>query len=108
MVDKNNLKHHVELKGTKTQRFTIKKLSIGVASVTIGAMLLIPNSALGVSAAEVDDTTVESVQSIAEVAEENDELDIHEVTPAQVSLEATETTEVDTRDLYIEGNTLDS
>lgn len=105
MVGKNNLKHHVGLKGTKVQRFTIKKLSVGVASVTIGAMLLIPNSALDVNAAELDDTTIESEQSIAEEAEETDELDLQEVTPAQVSLEAPETYEVATRDSYIEGIT---
>lgn len=90
MVGKNNFKKQVERNGTKVQRFTIRKLSVGVASMAVGAMLLIPNSTLSVSAEEVNVASSE---------------EIDEITPTQVALQASEVFEVATRKSHVEGVT---
>jgi len=82
MVGKNNSKQYMENKGSKKQRFTIRKLSVGVASVSVGAMLLIPNGALSVSAEEAD---VKSDEEAVELIE--DEAPVEEPSARQAAEE---------------------
>lgn len=54
MVGKNNFKQHLAKEGNKVQRFTLRKLSVGVVSVSVGALLMLSNGAMSVSAEEAD------------------------------------------------------
>lgn len=45
MVGKNNKKEQLRKNATKNTRFSLKKLSVGVASVAVGASLLVGNVA---------------------------------------------------------------
>ena len=56
MVGKNNYKTRTEKAANKKQRFSLKKLSVGVASVAVGTTLFLGN-AEGVSAEEKTDET---------------------------------------------------
>ena len=44
MVGKNNYKTRAEKAANKKQRFSLKKLSVGVASVAVGSTLLLGNA----------------------------------------------------------------
>ena len=62
MVGKNNYKTRTQKAANKKQRFSLKKLSVGVASVAVGTTLFLGN-AEGVSAeANSDDTTTDDAQ----------------------------------------------
>lgn len=90
MIGKNNFRNQVETNDTKVQYFKIRKLCVGVTSAILGAMLLIPNSALSVSAEMVGVASSEGT-------EKN--------TPTQVALQAPEVFEIATRKSQIEGVT---
>lgn len=72
LVGKNNLNNHFKKKGDNVQRFTIKKFSVGAASVAVGTLLLLPHS---VSAEEADATSAEETYELSEV-ENPDETEV--------------------------------
>ncbi|OOL81344.1 hypothetical protein BWX42_06050 [Dolosigranulum pigrum] len=56
MVGKNNKKEQLRKNATKNTRFSLKKLSVGVASVAVGASLLVGNVAHAEEAALKQDS----------------------------------------------------
>lgn len=70
MVGKNNYKTRAEKAANKKHRFTLKKLSVGVASVAVGATLFLGNGqAVSAEEATVENTaTEENLQAAKESA----------------------------------------
>ena len=69
MVGKNNYKTRTEKAANKKQRFSLKKLSVGVASVAVGTTLFLSNTD-AVSGEENPDRNIEQLQAALETEKE--------------------------------------
>ncbi|EKU93494.1 Immunoglobulin G-binding protein G precursor [Alloiococcus otitis] len=76
MVGKNNYKTRAEKAANKKQRFSLKKLSVGVASVAVGSTLLLGNAET-VSADEYEPTT-EELQEALQTEKESAKAELQE------------------------------
>ena len=79
MVGKNNYKTRAEKAANKKQRFSLKKLSVGVASVAVGSTLLLGNA---------ETVSAEDGSSQPEVTETEDEEDGAEEVALQTAKES--------------------
>ena len=69
MVGKNNYKTRAEKAANKKQRFSLKKLSVGVASVAVGSTLLLGNAET--VSAEDNEPTIEELQEALQTEKES-------------------------------------
>ena len=69
MVGKNNYKTRAEKAANKKQRFSLKKLSVGVASVAVGSTLLLGN--VETVSAEDNEPTIEELQEALQTEKES-------------------------------------
>ncbi|RAN51131.1 G5 domain-containing protein [Dolosigranulum pigrum] len=67
MVGKNNTQEKFSRRANKNKRYTLKKLSVGVASVALGTVLLLNN--VETVSADTEDDTVRQAESIIDQVE---------------------------------------